>query len=68
MFASMWLTKISYVCKPHKIIPFLFVGATAMRGAANKEGNGKGGKGNGDGDKGAMIICLYVGEMGDHIL
>ncbi len=26
MFASRWLAKISCVCKPHKIIPFLFVG------------------------------------------
>ncbi len=52
MFASMWLTKISYVCKPCNIIHFLFVGATAMRVAGNKEGNGEGGKGNGDSDKG----------------
>jgi hypothetical protein len=52
MFASMWLTKISYVCKPCNIIPFLFVGAMAMRVAGNKEGNGEGGKGNGDSNKG----------------
>ncbi len=26
MFASTWLAKISYVCKPHKIIPFFFLG------------------------------------------
>ncbi len=52
MFASMWLTKISYVCKPCKIIPFLFVGAMAMRVVGNKEGNGKGGKGGGDSNKG----------------
>jgi hypothetical protein len=52
MFASMWLTKISYVCKPCNIIPFLFVGAMAMRTAGNKEGNGEGGKGNGDSDNG----------------
>ncbi len=30
----------------------LFVGATAMRVAGNKEGNGEGGKGNGDSNKG----------------
>jgi hypothetical protein len=52
MFASMWLTKMSYVCKPCNIIPFLFVGAMATRVAGNKEGNGEGGKGNGDSDKG----------------
>ncbi len=52
MFASMWLTKISNVCKPCNTIPFLFIGATAMRMAGNKEGNGEGGKGNGDSDKG----------------
>jgi hypothetical protein len=51
MFASMWLTKISYVCKPHKTIPFIFVRATAMRVAGDKEGNGKGGKGKGNGNK-----------------
>jgi hypothetical protein len=51
MFASMWLTKISCVCKPCKIIPFLFVGAMAMRVAGNKEVNGEGGKGDGDRDK-----------------
>jgi hypothetical protein len=38
MFASMWLTEISYVCKPHKILPFLFVGMTTMR-VADEEGN-----------------------------
>jgi hypothetical protein len=52
MFASMLLTKISYVCKPCNIIPFLFIGVMAMRVAGNKEGNGEGSKGNGDSDKG----------------
>ncbi len=53
MFASMWLTKISYVHKPCKIIlPFLFVGATVMRVAGDEEGNGKGGKGDGNCNKG----------------
>jgi hypothetical protein len=46
------LTKISYVCKPCNITPFLFVGVMAMRVAGNEEGNGEGGKGNGDSDKG----------------
>jgi hypothetical protein len=52
MFASMWLTKISYVCKPCKIISFLFVGATAMRVVGDKKGYGEGGKGSGDSNKG----------------
>jgi hypothetical protein len=52
MFASMWLTKISYVHEPPKIIPFLFVGAMAMTVAGNKEGVGKGSKGDGNGNKG----------------
>jgi hypothetical protein len=52
VFASMWLTKISYVHEPCKMMPFLFIGATGMRLAGNKEGNGKGGKGNGDNNKG----------------
>jgi hypothetical protein len=51
MFASMWLTKISCVCKPHTIIPFLFVRLMATRVVGNKEGNGEGGKGNGDSNK-----------------
>ncbi len=51
MFASMWLTKISYVCKPCNIIPFIFVGVMAMRVAGNEEGNGEGGKCNGDSNK-----------------
>ncbi len=52
VFASMWLTKISYVCEPHKIIPFLFIGAMAMRVAGDKEGNDNGGNGNGIGNMG----------------
>ncbi len=52
MFTSMWLTKISYVCKPCKIIPFLFVGAMAMRVVGDEEGNGEGSKGDGDSNKG----------------
>ena len=36
MFASMWLTKISYVCKLCNIIPFSFVGAMAMRVVGNR--------------------------------
>ncbi len=48
----MWLTKISYVCKPCNIISFLFIGAMAIRVAGNEEGNGEGGKGNGESDKG----------------
>jgi hypothetical protein len=44
--------KISFVYKPCKIIPLLFVGAMAMRVVGNKEGNGEGGKGNGDSNKG----------------
>jgi hypothetical protein len=48
----MCLTKISYVCKPCNIIPFLFVGAMAMRVVGNEEGNGEGSNGNGDSDKG----------------
>jgi hypothetical protein len=52
MFASIRLAKISYVCKPCKIIPFLFVGAMALRMAGDKEGNGEGGKGDGDSNKG----------------
>jgi hypothetical protein len=52
IFASTWLTKISYVCKPHKIIPVLFVGVMAMRVVGNKEGDSKGSKGNGYCDKG----------------
>jgi hypothetical protein len=30
MFASTQLAKISYVCKPHKIIPFLFLGISPL--------------------------------------
>ncbi len=60
MFASMWLTKISYICKPYKIIPFLSVGATAMRVAGNKEGNGEGSKGDEDSDKGVRQGTAFV--------
>ncbi len=60
MFASMWLTKISYVCKPCKVIPFLFVGATAMRVVGNEEGNGEGGKGGGDSNKGIMQVMALA--------
>ncbi len=48
----MWLTKISYVCKPCKITPFLFVGTMETRVAGDKDGNGEGGKGDGHSDKG----------------
>jgi hypothetical protein len=54
MFARKWLTKISYVRETRKIIPFIIVGATAMRVVGNKEGNGKGSKGDGDGNKGVI--------------
>ncbi len=33
MFASMWLAKMSYVCKPCKIIPFLFAGISPLNHA-----------------------------------
>ncbi len=33
MFSSTWLAKISYDSKPHKIIPFLFVGIGPLHGA-----------------------------------
>jgi hypothetical protein len=60
MFVSMWLAIISYVCKPRKIIPYLFVGATVMRVVGNNEGDGKGGKGNGNGNKGVRRVMTMA--------